>query len=238
MSIRKHPFINEQIYHVFNRGVEKRDVFLDDSDYSYFIHDLFILNDKNSFNNTFRSFERNRNTGERMEARPPSVNPVREPLVDILVFTLMPNHFHLMLRQKVDGGISKFMQKLGTSYTMRFNKKYERVGSLFQGKFKAVLVEKDAHFMYLPYYIHTNPISLLSSTERGLASIHQVGFLEKYRWSSLPDYMGEKNFPSVIRKDFLLEPFGNEKKYKKSIERWLQHDNKEKFDSINKVLLD
>ena len=84
------------------------------------------------------------------------------PIVEILAFVLMPNHFHLILQQKVDSGITKFMHKLGTGYTMYFNEKYSRVGHLFQGRFKAVLVEKDHHFLYLPHYIHLNPLDLMN----------------------------------------------------------------------------
>jgi len=232
----KKPFLaNNEIYHVFNRGVEKRDIFLDESDYSYFVHNLYILNDQNNRLNTSRDFiSKTSGDSTLMEVGLPSIK--REPLVDIFIFTLMPNHFHLMLRQRVKGGVSKFMQKLGTSTTKRFNEKYDRVGPLFQGKFKAVLVKKDAHFMYLPYYIHLNPMVLIDGSPTSINK--KVGFLEGYKWSSLPDYIGKKNFPSVISKDFLLEQFGNEKKYKKSIEKWLKHDDTKEMLSINEVLID
>lgn len=213
--MKKPIFAEEQIYHIYNRGVEKRNIFLDDEDYLRFIHNLFEFNDEDPVLNVRYYFNPKMINVELEKER-----KVRKILVDILLFTLMPNHFHLLLRQKRGNGIVKFMQKLGTGYTMYFNKKYDRVGGLFQGRFKAVLVNKETHFIYLPSYIHTNPLSLIYG---GSTSIE---FLENYRWSSLPDYIGKKNFPSITRRDFLLSIFGNEEGYRKHIKSWLI-ENKE-----------
>lgn len=209
-------FVGDEIYHVYNRGVEKRNIFLDDDDYFRFIHYLFHLNDKNSQGNLDREIMR--------EIGTPSSKKEREPLVEILAFALMPNHFHLILKQKEDGGIVKFMQKIGVGYAMSFNKKNKRVGPLFQGRFKAVLVEKDAHFMYLPHYIHLNPLDLLNKGVP-ISLIEKMKFLKEYRWSSFPDYIGIKNFPSVTRRDFLLNFFGGEEKYKKDLEKFIAKDD-------------
>lgn len=111
------------------------------------------------------------------------------------------------------------MQKLGTGYTMYFNKKYERVGALFQGRFKASLIDQKAHFIHLPYYIHTNSLDLISY--RGSTSI-KVKFLKKYRWSSFLDYIGEENFSSVTSRGFLSEFFGGSKNYRKETVKWLE----------------
>ena len=117
------------------------------------------------------------------------------------------------------------MQKLLTAYTMYFNKKYKRVGGLFQGRFKAVHVNKDAHFIHLPYYIHSNP------TDLNYGGSTSIDFLEKYRWSSFLDYIGKKNFPSVTSREFLLDFFDGEKEYKKEMAVWL----KEKDENIEKI---
>ena len=137
------------------------------------------------------------------------------------------------LKQRKENGISKFMQKLGTGYTMYFNQKYERVGGLFQGKFKAVSVDEDSHFIHLPYYIHSNPIELFN--ERGRTSlIDKMKFLENYKWSSFPDYVGKKNFPSVTQREFLLDFFNGAEKYKKETKEWLKDipKNSEKIKEI------
>jgi len=217
----KNPqFSNGEIYHVYNRGVEKRKVFMDDFDYLRFIYGLFMFNDKDAVLNALYYF--NPRSSEITSQKIENENKSRKLLVDILIFTLMPNHFHLLLRQKKENGISKFMQKLGTGYTNYFNKKYERVGGLFQGGFKARLVKEDAHLLHLPFYIHTNPIDILNYGSR--TSI--MDGLEKYRWSSFRDYIGKENFPSVTNRKFYLEFFGGEKKYLKYTKKWLEEREK------------
>lgn len=210
--MRKPCFVDGHIYHVYNRGVEKRDIFIDNKDYFRFVHDLYEFNDSNHVINTHYFFN---HKSKSIEARKLYGYQKRDPLVEILVFTLMPNHYHLMLRQIKENGIVKFMQKLGTGYTMYFNKKCEREGSLFQGRFKAAHITDETHFKHLPHYIHTNPLSL---NYRGSTSID---FLKAYRWSSFPDYIGRRNFPSVTERGFLLDMFGGEELYKKYTEQRL-----------------
>jgi len=226
--MKKPMFAEEQIYHIYNRGVEKRNVFLDDEDYLRFIHNLFEFNDATPVLNAGYYFDPKTINSEVQKER-----KQRKLLVEILVFTLMPNHFHLLLRQQRANGIVRFMQKLGTGYTMYFNKKYDRVGGLFQGRFKAVLVDKEAHFIHLPCYIHTNPLNL---NYRGSTSIK---FLESYKWSSFLDYIGKKNFPSVTNRTFILNVFGGEEGCRKYIEDWvIENKNKKHLELINDVLLD
>ena len=120
------------------------------------------------------------------------------------------------------------MQKLGTGYTMYFNQKNKRVGGLFQGRFKAVLISEEAHFIHLPFYVHTNPLDL------NYGGSTSIDYLENYRWSSFPDYIGKKNFPSVTSRGFLLEFFGGEKEYRKEMVKWLKdkEDNTEKIKEV------
>jgi len=245
--MRRHPLVEGEIYHIYNRGVEKRDIFLNENDYLRFIYNLLVLNKTDSPpRNTDRILQR-----KEMLTTLCKAGPCTGELVEILVFELMPKHFHLMLRQLADGGITKFLQKLGTAYTMYFNTKYDRVGPLFQGRFKSVLVEKDAHFLYLPHYIHFNSLDLMpavsaSDTVQGRTvqgpALHSCGekmkFLENYKWSSFPDYIGKRNFPSVTKRDFILDNFGGEKGYKKAVKEWLVNKHEEGFTDIAEVLLD
>jgi putative transposase len=215
--------------------VEKRNIFLNDKDYFRFIHDLFEFNDEElTFNVAYYFNSRSQ------EIKFQYLEKERKPrklLVEILVFTLMPNHFHLLLRQKKEKGIVKFMQKLGTGYTNYFNKKYERVGGLFQGRFKAALVNKEAHFIHLPYYIHTNPLDLIYGSSTPIDWKKQMDFLENYRWSSYLDYIGKKNFPSITSREFLLEFLGGEKEYKKTIQNWLKEKDEE-IENIKEIILE
>ncbi len=223
--MRRLQFVDNGIYHVFNRGVEKRSIFLDDQDYYRFIHNLFELNDEIPVLNSRYYFDP-KITGLR-PGQPRKSREMRECLVDILVFTLMPNHFHLLLRQRKAGGIAKFMQKVCIGYVMYFNKKYERIGGLFQGRFKAVMAKRDEYFQYLPHYIHLNPLGIKGS--KAIASWREAfSFLEKYKWSSLPDYIGKKNFPSVTKRDFVLKSFGGETAYRRYTREFLRELQKDK----------
>lgn len=228
----KPQFAENHIYHVYNRGVEKRNTFLNSKDYLRMIHDLYEFNDENSALNV--GYHLNSKSAGSIEVEPQYLKKEkkkRKLLVEILAFTLMPNHFHLILRQKRDGGIVKFMQKLGTGYTMYFNKKYKRVGGLFQGRYKAVLLENDSHFIYLPFYVHANPLKIY----RGSTSIDKMfDFLKDYRWSSFLDYIGIKNFPSVTSREFLLEFFNGTSGYIKEMKNFLKFklENHEKIKDV------
>jgi len=207
------------ITHALNRGVEERRIFMDDSDYLRFIHNLFAFNDNNRVNNNFYVFNKNNDTRCRY------LNKERELLVDIHAFCLMPNHYHLILSPRIEDGISKFVHKINMGYAKHFNDKYKRSGVLFQGKSKKILIKNEAHFIHLPYYIHLNPLDMFAPEwrERKIVDLGQaIKKLESYRWSSHLDYLGKKNFPSVIDRSFLLEFFGGEGGYQKSIYSWLK----------------
>jgi len=233
MSLRKTNLVSGEIYHIYNRGVDKRNIVLDDKDRIRFIHDLF------EFNNTEASLKLNYFCKNISEVGLPNLaRKQRNILVEILSFCLMDNHFHLLIRQKADKGITEFMRKLGTGYTNYFNHKYERIGALFQGKFKSVHVNMDAHFLYLPIYIHLNPLDFEFEEWRE-GKVHNykeaLDFLDSYRWSSYMDYTGHKNFPSIIQKDFLLDRLGSEEKQKKEIIDWLKSFN---FNLIREIILE
>jgi len=226
---RERPVTGE-IYHIYNRGVEKRDIFLSDEDYSRFVHDLFEFNDINPAINLNYHFNQSSEVG-----LPKIKRRKRKLLVEIMAFCLMPNHFHLLARQRVDGGITEFMRKLGTGYTNYFNQKYERVGALFQGKYKSVRLKKEAHFIYLPYYIHLNPLDLKfgKKYEKIIKNRKEaIKFLENYRWSSFPDYLGIKNFPSVTQRDFLNNFIGHPKQHKKSLFDLLENPKTEEMQEL------
>ncbi|MGB2762224.1 MAG: transposase [Minisyncoccales bacterium] len=239
--MRKIQFIDNEIYHIYNRGVEKRNIFLDNQDRFRFIHDLFEFNNKLSIPNSYYFYSKENS----FEAEPRKIKQqIRKPrklLVEILAFILMPNHYHLLLRQKEKGGITKFMQKLGTGITMYFNKKYDRTGHLFQGKFKAINVNKEEYLVYLLYYIHFNCLDLIDSGWRkGKIRNYQkvTDSLSSYRWSSHLDYTGKKNLPSITQRDFLLNILNGEKKYKEGVENWLKEISERKILEFEKIMLE
>lgn len=221
MSKRKEVFIENQIYHIYNRGVEKRTIFLDNQDYLRATHNLYEFNDENPAVNLYYKQPILRSPLS-YEATP---HKNRKPIVEILAYALMPNHYHFLLRQLQYNGITDFMHKLGTGYAMYFNQRYQRNGSLFQGPFQAIRITKEAHFLHLPFYIHANPLDLKFPEwrERNLKDAEAAfDYLKKYRWSSLPDYIGIKNFPSVTERSFLTDFVGAPKKFESATFRLLK----------------
>lgn len=228
-------FVNGEVYHIFNRGVEKRDIFLDDKDYFRMVHDLFEFNDKNpAFNHSFSRFP---NVAQFSEVRPLKIAR-REPrklLVEILAWCLMPNHYHLLIRQLKDNGITEFTRKLGTGYTLYFNQKYERSGVLFEGRFKVRHVVDNYHFMHLPFYIHANALDLIEPgwREGKIGNLEKIKeFLKVFKWSSHLDYAGEKNFPSVSQREFILKLYQGEKEYFNSFQKWLKEMDMKKIKEV------
>src|SRR3989344_156156 len=142
--------VSGKIYHLLNRGVDKRKIFLDKEDHLRFIHDLFEFNDANPVADVLYTFTNTLDIGR------PKVRVEREPrkiLVDILAFVLMPNHYHLLVVPRQDSAVSLFMKKLNMGYAKYFNEKYDRSGALFQGKYKCVAIERDAHFIYIHWIL-------------------------------------------------------------------------------------
>lgn len=222
MASKRPQFVTGEIYHVFNRAIEGRNLFQQISDYFRFIFCLYELNDKN----LVRMEKRLKQRKIRKKERGSTPSHSRQPLVEIIAFCLMPNHYHLVLRQLVDNGISLFMKKLGDSYVGYFNLKYDRKGrgSIFQGRFQAVHVKTNDQLINLICYIFTNPVELLDKVwkEAGVKNPEQaIKHLESYRWSSYLDCLGKPNFPSVTRRDFLMKVFGSPENIKKFVEGWI-----------------
>jgi putative transposase len=207
------------IYHALNRGVDKRQIFMDDGDRVRFIHDMYAFNTTELASNTFRNDKlglrdltyRNSSIGER--------------LVDIHGWCLMGNHYHLLLSERIEGGLSIFLRKVNTGYANYFNLRYERVGTLFQGRTKKILIDSDAYMLHILNYIHLNPLDLIENSSdwrsRTIAD-HQaaLNFLKEYKWSSYQDYAGIKNFPSILTKDFFQDVFGG--RYVQQLEKYLK----------------
>jgi putative transposase len=211
-----------ELFHVLNRGVDKRQIFMDEEDRFRFIHDLFEFNDTNPAGLIYYNFRKS--PSQSLDVGRPEIGTSRELLVHIHSFTMMNNHYHLLLSPVVENGIPLFMKKLGGGYTKYFNEKHKRSGALFQGKYKKVHINNERHFTYIPYYIHFNPLDFHAPEwrERNIPDTRSAShFLKSYRWSSHLDYLGEKNFPSVTHRNFLLNYFGGTSGYRNSFEHEL-----------------
>lgn len=196
MAMRKQVFSDNEWYHCFTRGVDKRTIFLDTSDYERFLMLMYACNNTRSLHIS--------NLGTRHQG--PALGTVLasergDQLVDIGVYCLMPNHFHILLRQREEGGISLFMQKIGTGYTMYFNKKNARTGALFSSRFKAAHVADNQYLQRVVNYIHGNPAEILEPEWKN-GVVRDPGNLEKYLrnypYSSLIDYGGDARLHKVI----------------------------------------
>lgn len=214
--MRKTQFAINNFYHIFNRGVEKRKIFVDDYDRWRFLLGLFLFNDENASVNTLWRVEESFGRATFNTLRKFLEGKERRPIVKINAYCLMPNHYHLILEEIINGGISKFMQRFGTGYTMYFNKKYNRVGSLFQGTFKSVFAETQEHLERLLLYVNIiNPAQILEPDlkERGFKNLKKIQlFVNEYPWSTHQEYLNSRA-SVIIERGILGEIFKDVKKY-------------------------
>lgn len=204
---RKENLVTDQIYHIYNRGVEKRTIFTCEDEYRRFIdcsfHYLFS-------NEKYSNLTNGAITTSCVAAAATSRNIEDDFIrpVNIIAYCLMPNHFHLLVKQMVDRGISQYIHKISTSFTNYFNLKYDRVGALFQGPFKYKRVETEEQLLYLTKYIHRNPLEII----KGTVSSPKWMEIDNYPWSSLPSYLGVTDEP--ILKELVLASFSSARQYR------------------------
>lgn len=185
MSTPKRLFQNGSYYHLFNRGIDKADIFWEAKDFERFLESLiYYQQDKPQVRYSYSNFKPGKRSAK--------VN------FSIVCYCLMPNHFHLLVRQESDGGIKETMSLFLNSYAKYFNTKYNRSGPLFQGRFKSVLVSSDEQLVYLARYILLNPYVA-----------HLTNSPEKYQWSAYKEYFFGKTSLPICTKSNLLGIFQN-----------------------------
>lgn len=207
-------------YHIYNRGVDKRTIFENDADFLRFYASLAVFNDVDYQDANFRSFEdaiysvRNR------------VSDTRR-LVDIFSFCLVPNHFHILMQQRVEDGVSRLMQKLQLGYTKYFNIKNQRSGRLFQGSYQSVQVVHQSQLEHLPCYIHLNTPSVEEFHWRDGEVVSTEMLLRRlnaYKWSSHDQYLtGEQDLP-VVCPDAMKEIYASKQEYLQSLLGWSERN--------------
>lgn len=196
MPGRSTPLVNDYFYHIFNRGSEKRNIFMQPRDYKRFLQ-------------TVRYYQFSGPKPKFSQFTKTKLNSlktlVEAKLIDIFCYCLMPNHFHFLLRQRQENGIAIFMSQISNSYTKYFNTKYERIGALLQGVFKSVPIETDEQLIHVSRYIHLNPVV------SGL-----VKKLEHYLWSSYGEYItGREGLCSTKE---ILNLFSSREQYRQFVE--------------------
>jgi putative transposase len=219
VSTRTISLVVGEFYHLYNRGVDKRTIYLDAHDYRRFVELMYLCNSSAAID--VRTIHKDHSSAFEFE--------VGEPLVAIGSYCLMPNHFHILATPLIEGGLSTFMGKLGTGYSMYFNKKYKRTGALFQGTFKSQHTNTDEYLKYLYAYIHLNPVKLIDSSwkEEGIKdAAKSFDFAASFQYSSLSDYLGQKREENKILDprpfpEYLLNP----NDIKKELFEWLTYND-------------
>lgn len=211
--MRKIKFVAGGFYHIYNRGARKGEIFYDDGDRLRFIYSMYKANSVKPVSNLNRMISRQNVQGL-------ALNKLEDRFTNICYFALRPNHFHITLQQEKDEGVQIFMHRLGTSYTMYFNKKYNKSGVLFQGPFQAIPIEDDSYLMQISQYTHLNPLKAIEPEfrEKGVKDFDKAKhFLRNYRWSSYLDYIGIENFPFLINNQLHNGYFGTPIEYEKFV---------------------
>ena len=201
MAHKRAPLVTGEYYHLFNRGVNKQPIFFTKVDYK---HTMGILNYYTYKNLPSYSKYLVMSNEHRATASSHAV----EKIVEVACVCLMPNHFHLLVRQLQDGGITKFMSNFQNSLTKYVNTKNERSGHLLQGEFKSVRIENNTQLLHVSRYIHLNPHT--SYVVKNLLE------LEAYKWSSYPEYIHNTNH-NFYNKDIILSQFKSKDDYKKFV---------------------
>lgn len=188
------PLTSGEWYHCYSRGVDKRRVFSDTSDYDRFLALMYVANCttqihlSNLREHTYKDVLKNETLDR------------GSPIVEIGTYCLMPNHVHFIVKQVQDGGIATYMQKIFTGYTMYFNKKNSRTGALFSGTFKSKHVGDDEYFKQAVSYVHLNPLELAVPKWKGVkANLNSIErALQRYKYSSLNDFTVQTESPKIL----------------------------------------
>ena len=189
IQMRKVPLIEGEYYHIFNRGTDKRNIFNSKHDLVRFLQSMREFNTLKPIGSIYENLFRKNNKPE-------------DPLVEIIAYCLNPNHYHLILKQVSENGISKFMQKIGNGYTKYFNEKHKRSGVLFQGKFKCVHIESNEQLLHVSAYVNLNYL------------VHKIKLGHPMSKSSWDEYSGGSK-ENICKKDIILDQFKNRNNYVK-----------------------
>lgn len=196
-----------EFYHVFNRGVGKKILFRDKSDYSRFLFLILYFQSPITFKNMSRVSKTTKEITFLHVSEKEVAEIVENRYVTLFAFCLMSNHFHILIRETIEGGIAKYMQRVLNSYTKYFNTKYEVSGHLFQGPYKAVHVEDNDQLLHLSAYIHKNCHEIAEWKNKYF----------EYPWSSLGDYVNRNRWGKLLETDIIFEQFKNQEEYRKFI---------------------
>jgi putative transposase len=197
-----------ETYHVYNRGTQKKVIFHDDTDYARFLFLILYLQSPLAFDQISRIVQRFVKHRVFDIDLSDLAEITQNRYVELISFCLMPNHFHLVLREVEQGGIARYMQRVLNGYTKYYNAKYETSGHLLQGPYKAVHVANNEQLLHLLAYVHRNPRELPGWKNRE----------ESYMWSSYQDYTGTNRWGETLNTHLALEQFKTKSDYREFVE--------------------
>jgi len=221
----KVPFVKNEYYHIYNRGVDKRIIFNDYFDILRFIQSMEEFNSVEPIGSIYEN--RSKKCGDAI--------PTSGKLVEIVAYCLNPNHFHLILTPLVEGGISEFMRRMSIGYTIYFNQKYNRTGSLFGGTFKSVYIDSDSYLRFLSVYINLNfEVHQKFQNSKSQKLWHKSSWEEYVNTGITKGRRGEesqlkKNENDICEKKMILSHFNSAKDYKKFAEETLKNIKEERY---------
>ena len=203
--MRKIKIAPGEHYHLYNRGMSKQKIFLDESDYARFLFCLLYFQSEVTFNNVgyyISYFKKNK----KFNLSSKTISKIiSKRSVQLVNFVLMPNHFHITVLELNEKGIAMYMQRVLNSYTKYFNTKYKRSGHLFQGPYQAIHIEDNEQLLHLSAYIHKNP--------KEIQKINGNKKLLNYFWSSYQDYVIENRWSEFLKPNIILGQFKNRAEY-------------------------
>lgn len=225
MPGRKFPLVTNQIYHVFNRGVAHQPTFIDKRDYLRAIDSMTYYQNAKP---TLKYAKFLKLSIQEREKFWEKLKNDEDKIIEIICYCFMPNHFHFLVKQVVDGGISKFLSNFTNSYTRYFNTKNGREGPLFTGKFKLVRIETDEQLLHTSRYIHLNPYTSYV--------VKRVEDLGTYPYSSFPEYLEENSISRLCSKDDVVSNFSKKNAYKNFV--FYNSDYQRRLDEIRHLILE
>lgn len=197
-------------YHIYNRGMGKQTIFHDKGDRLRFIFLILYCQSRIKFQNIYRLV---REFSKTLKCSADSEEIAKNRNVELVAFCLMPNHFHLLLKETEEGGVGQYMQRVLNAYTKYFNTKYEKSGHLFQGPYKAVHITDDQQLLYLSAYIHKNSPDW-----------------ETYVWSSYQDFVEKNRWGNLLTTGVIIDRYENKDEYKSFVQT---STAKEPLDELN-----
>ena len=224
LNMRDLQFENNKYYHIYDRGVDKRKIFLSDYDYSRFCDSLFLFNDSNYQHSGVPIDKVVKLTAPDLYASE------RDPLINMIAYTLIPNHFHFFVEQLQDQGISKFLHKVKKAYSWVFNKRNDRSGALFEGNFKATQIKSEAHFKHMIPYTHLNVLDLTDhdwksgSVENWSAALR---FMDEYKWSSHGIYCDKEQEYPIVDQEVVSRFYSSKEDYLEHVCAWSTREMKD-----------